>query len=117
MSLNIDKIKALESEIRQLNILLESKNEELRQLQESNEKINENLLTNSEISRFSRQIILPEIGVKGQIKLRNAKILIVGAGGLGINIETSWNLIQSINSVKFSSRMSIGVVFMWCWHR
>lgn len=33
--------------------------------------------------RYLRQIILPEIGEKGQEKLRNAKVLIVGVGGLG----------------------------------
>ena len=33
--------------------------------------------------RYNRQLILPEIGEEGQIKLRNAKILVVGAGGLG----------------------------------
>ncbi|CAH2083349.1 unnamed protein product [Euphydryas editha] len=35
------------------------------------------------IERYSRQILLPDIGVKGQEKLMNAKVLIVGAGGLG----------------------------------
>ncbi|XP_046976238.1 adenylyltransferase and sulfurtransferase MOCS3 [Vanessa cardui] len=35
------------------------------------------------IERYSRQILLPEIGVKGQEKLMRAKVLIVGAGGLG----------------------------------
>jgi len=36
-----------------------------------------------EISRYSRQLLLPEIGVLGQEKLKNAKVLLVGAGGLG----------------------------------
>ncbi|KAJ3086830.1 hypothetical protein HK100_008560 [Physocladia obscura] len=40
-------------------------------------------LTRPEIERFSRQLLLPEIATEGQIKLRNAKVLIVGAGGLG----------------------------------
>jgi len=40
-------------------------------------------LTNEEISRYSRHLLLPEIGVEGQIKLKNAKVLIVGTGGLG----------------------------------
>ncbi|XP_045456258.1 adenylyltransferase and sulfurtransferase MOCS3 [Melitaea cinxia] len=35
------------------------------------------------IERYSRQILLPDIGVKGQEKLMDAKVLIVGAGGLG----------------------------------
>lgn len=36
-----------------------------------------------ELTRYDRQIILPEIGMEGQLKLRDAKVLIVGAGGLG----------------------------------
>jgi adenylyltransferase/sulfurtransferase len=40
-------------------------------------------LTNSDIMRYSRQLILPEIGVQGQLKLINTSVLIVGAGGLG----------------------------------
>ena len=35
------------------------------------------------MSRYDRQISLPEIGEAGQEKLRNAKVLIVGVGGLG----------------------------------
>ena len=33
--------------------------------------------------RYNRQIILPELGLLGQQKLRDAKVLVVGAGGLG----------------------------------
>ena len=40
-------------------------------------------LTDKQIERYSRHIILKEIGVKGQKKLLNAKVLIIGAGGLG----------------------------------
>jgi adenylyltransferase/sulfurtransferase len=40
-------------------------------------------LTEEQIERYSRQIILPNVGGKGQKKLLNAKVLIVGAGGLG----------------------------------
>ena len=36
-----------------------------------------------QIERYSRHIILKEVGVKGQKKLLNAKVLIIGAGGLG----------------------------------
>ncbi len=40
-------------------------------------------LTNDEITRYSRHLLLQEIGVKGQKRLKAAKVLIVGAGGLG----------------------------------
>ncbi len=39
--------------------------------------------TNEQLERYSRHIILKEIGAKGQKKLLNAKVLIIGAGGLG----------------------------------
>lgn len=39
--------------------------------------------TNEQLERYSRHIILKEIGVKGQKKLMKAKVLIIGAGGLG----------------------------------
>jgi adenylyltransferase/sulfurtransferase len=41
------------------------------------------ILSPREIRRYGRQIMIPEIGVTGQEKLKNAKILVVGAGGLG----------------------------------
>jgi sulfur-carrier protein adenylyltransferase/sulfurtransferase len=40
-------------------------------------------LTKEEIKRYSRHIIMPEMGVDGQKKLKAAKILLVGTGGLG----------------------------------
>lgn len=40
-------------------------------------------LTNDEITRYSRHLLLREVGVKGQKKLKAAKVLIVGLGGLG----------------------------------
>ena len=39
--------------------------------------------TEDQISRYSRHILLPEVGGKGQKKIAQAKILLVGAGGLG----------------------------------
>lgn len=36
-----------------------------------------------ELLRYDRQIILPQIGMDGQLKLKNAKVLIIGACGLG----------------------------------
>src|SRR5437016_6794033 len=40
-------------------------------------------LTNEEILRYSRHLILPEVGKSGQEKLKAAKILLIGSGGLG----------------------------------
>lgn len=41
------------------------------------------MLTQPEKQRYSRQTMLPEIGMEGQLKLKAAKVLIIGAGGLG----------------------------------
>lgn len=40
-------------------------------------------LTKEEVLRYSRHLIMPEVGVEGQEKLLNARVLIIGAGGLG----------------------------------
>lgn len=40
-------------------------------------------LTHDEIARYSRHLILPEVGMEGQQKLKAAKVLLVGTGGLG----------------------------------
>ena len=39
--------------------------------------------TEDELNRYSRHILLQDVGVEGQEKIRNAKVLVVGAGGLG----------------------------------
>ena len=40
-------------------------------------------LTREQRNRYSRHTLLPEVGVEGQLKLLNAKVLLLGAGGLG----------------------------------
>lgn len=40
-------------------------------------------LSNQEINRYSRHLIMPEVGMEGQQKLSEAKVLCIGAGGLG----------------------------------
>ena len=40
-------------------------------------------LTVDEVRRYSRHLIIPDVGKTGQRRLKNAKVLVVGAGGLG----------------------------------
>lgn len=54
--------------------------------------------TNEQLERYSRHIILKEVGAKGQKKLLNSSVLIIGAGGLrstgshvSIGSSRSWN--------------------------
>src|SRR3974390_1929321 len=43
-------------------------------------------LNNDEIRRYSRHLILPEVGLAGQKKIRSTSVLCIGAGGLGAPI-------------------------------
>src|SRR5580698_7513563 len=40
-------------------------------------------LSKEEIERYSRHLIMPEVGMEGQLKLAKAQVLLIGAGGLG----------------------------------
>ncbi|MFN8461607.1 MAG: HesA/MoeB/ThiF family protein [Anaerolineales bacterium] len=40
-------------------------------------------LTHNQILRYSRHLLMPEVGLQGQIKLKNSSALIIGTGGLG----------------------------------
>jgi molybdopterin/thiamine biosynthesis adenylyltransferase len=44
------------------------------------------ILTPREIRRYSKQIMIPEIGIRGQEKLKNSRVLVIGAGGLGCSV-------------------------------
>src|SRR2546426_4051687 len=43
----------------------------------------ESKLSKEEILRYSRHLIMPEVGMEGQLKLKQAKVLLIGTGGLG----------------------------------
>ena len=49
-------------------------------------------LNNEEIRRYSRHLILPEVGLAGQKKIKATSVLCIGAGGLGspIGWERGW---------------------------
>ncbi|MDQ1538576.1 MAG: sulfur-carrier protein adenylyltransferase/sulfurtransferase, partial [Actinomycetota bacterium] len=40
-------------------------------------------LSAPEIERYARHVLLPDVGMQGQRRLKNARVLVVGAGGLG----------------------------------
>jgi len=42
-----------------------------------------NELSKDEISRYSRHLLIPDVGMEGQKRLKNSKVLVIGAGGLG----------------------------------
>ncbi len=46
-------------------------------------KMMETSLSDDELDRYSRHLVIPEVGIDGQQKLKNASVLVVGAGGLG----------------------------------
>ena len=41
------------------------------------------MFNNKDLERYSRQIILKKVGILGQSKIKNSKVLVVGCGGLG----------------------------------
>jgi adenylyltransferase/sulfurtransferase len=47
------------------------------------DKLQNESLSNDEVLRYSRHLIMPEVGMEGQLKLKAAKVLTIGAGGLG----------------------------------
>jgi len=49
--------------------------------------MSDNILSPEELARFNRHIILPQVGLEGQEKLKQAKVLCIGAGGLGSPIS------------------------------
>ena len=54
-----------------------------RNLKPTHLKSAQESLTNDEISRYSRHLVLGDVGMKGQTSLKNASVLVIGAGGLG----------------------------------
>jgi molybdopterin/thiamine biosynthesis adenylyltransferase/rhodanese-related sulfurtransferase len=62
-------------------------------------------LSNNELKRYARHLVLPEVGEPGQKKLKSAKVLIVGAGGLGspIGLYLTAAGVGSIGIIDFDS--------------
>ncbi|CAH0731192.1 unnamed protein product, partial [Brenthis ino] len=100
----MNSIKSLEKEILDLKEILRQKEQELLKLKTNLPPVEDNAMNSSGLSfenknhaqvkfgdilpkwaieRYSRQILLPDIGVQGQEQLMSSRVLIVGAGGLG----------------------------------
>lgn len=60
-------------------------------------------LSSKELDRFSRQVMLEEIGYQGQLKLKNSKICVVGTGGLG-NPITSRLAAMGVGTLRIVDR-------------
>jgi adenylyltransferase/sulfurtransferase len=60
-------------------------------------------LSSKELDRYSRQVMLEEIGYQGQLKLRNAKVCVVGVGGLG-NPITSRLVAMGVGKIRIVDR-------------
>jgi len=60
-------------------------------------------LSSKELDRFSRQVMLEEIGYQGQLKLKNAKVCVVGVGGLG-NPITSRLAAMGVGTLRIIDR-------------
>ncbi|EDW12346.1 adenylyltransferase and sulfurtransferase MOCS3 [Drosophila mojavensis] len=93
-SFEIEKAK-LCRKIAELQAALNAKDQKLRELQLAADNLlaegevqlaprdHYTELSNDDIARYSRQLILTDFGVSGQMKLKNSAVLIVGLGGLG----------------------------------
>src|ERR1700690_2648853 len=62
-------------------------------------------LTKKEIERYSRHLIMPEVGMDGQLKLKQAKVLCIGTGGLGapLGLELAAAGVGRIGLVDFDT--------------
>ena len=63
--------------------------------------------TEEQIQRYSRHILLQDVGVEGQEKIMNARVLVVGAGGLGAPVSLTSLRQESAPSVLWMRMSSI----------
>src|SRR5260370_567017 len=61
-------------------------------------------LSNEEILRYSRHLIMPEVGMEGQLKLKRATVLLIGTGGLGAPLGLYFSVGRAGNRVRHAGR-------------
>ena len=66
------------------------------------------LLTQEQERRYRRQLVIPEIGVEGQIKLGKASVLIVGLGGLG-SISSNYLAAAGVGRLRIVDRDNVAL--------
>jgi adenylyltransferase/sulfurtransferase len=71
------------------------------------------MLSNEEIARYSRHVIIPEVGMTGQRKLKAAGVLMIGTGGLGAPL----GLYLAAAGVGRLGLVYFDVVYVWNLHR
>jgi len=88
-------------------------------------------LSKEEVQRYSRHLIMPKVGLEGQLKLKQARVLCIGTGGLGAPLSLylaaagvgrigSWistPSTQPIFSARFSSAHPMSDARRWRWPR
>ncbi|XP_014481121.1 PREDICTED: adenylyltransferase and sulfurtransferase MOCS3 [Dinoponera quadriceps] len=77
------KEEDLKATIAELRAALRAKEAELADLRREKQVVQEYGLSNDEILRYSRQLFLREINVRGQKRIKDSSVLVVGVGGLG----------------------------------
>ncbi|PVV01543.1 hypothetical protein BB560_004037 [Smittium megazygosporum] len=87
----LEQIQASIAELKQKESILKARLASANSLIENQFDLSETLLqptlppglTSNDISRYSRHLLLPAVGIEGQTKLKKAKVLVIGVGGLG----------------------------------
>ena len=64
------------------------------------------MLSDTDLERYARQVIMPHVGEDGQERLLAAKVLVVGAGGLGAPVIFIWRQLALV-----ISRL---LMMIWC---
>ncbi|KAI1132446.1 adenylyltransferase [Nemania abortiva] len=92
MDMITDKVEQLKAQISKTEDELQRLKTQLAQLEASQTPQSQPAETSQdwkwplkeeEYSRYGRQLVLPTVGIKGQLRLKSAKVLVIGAGGLG----------------------------------